>query len=184
MKIILVDTKAELVEAWRAVGLEEVHHGSIFDYPADAIVSPANSFGFMDGGIDYLYSQRFGWVVQGLVQEKIRQEHGGELLIGQALTVLTGDEEFPTLITAPTMRVPMVIPDPNHVRMATRAAIRTALQVKASSVVLPGMGTGAGRVRPEWAACMMKAGIEDALDPKPFPSSLNVAMGDHYAVKP
>ena len=28
---------------------------------ADAIVSPANSFGFMDGGIDMVYSKRFGW---------------------------------------------------------------------------------------------------------------------------
>ncbi len=61
MKIILVDTNQAVVEAWRAVGLEEAHCGSIFDYPAVAIVSPANSFGFMDGGIDLAYSERFGW---------------------------------------------------------------------------------------------------------------------------
>jgi len=27
----------------------------------DFQVSPANSFGFMDGGIDMAYSSRFGW---------------------------------------------------------------------------------------------------------------------------
>ena len=36
-----------------------VHRGSIFDVACDAVVSPANSFGFMDGGIDALYVDRF-----------------------------------------------------------------------------------------------------------------------------
>ncbi len=30
------------------------------DVKCDAVVSPANSFGFMDGGIDLIYSHRFG----------------------------------------------------------------------------------------------------------------------------
>ena len=41
----------------------KVSQGDIFNGApvADAIVSPANSFGFMDGGIDYCYSEHFGW---------------------------------------------------------------------------------------------------------------------------
>lgn len=184
MKIILVDTNQAVVEAWRAVGLEEAHCGSIFDYPAVAIVSPANSFGFMDGGIDLAYSERFGWEVQDRVQARIQDAFGGELLIGQALSVETEDPNFPLLIAAPTMRVPMVIPDPNHVRIATRAAVRTAIELNLNSIAMPGMGAGSGKVLPVWVAHMMKAGIEDALNPKPFPRSLNVAIAHHYAAHP
>lgn len=183
MKIILCDTNHAVVDAWRALDME-AHHGSIFDHPAEAIVSPANSFGFMDGGIDLAYSERFGWEVQDKVQDKIRKKFDGELLIGQALSVTTGDPDFPFLIAAPTMRVPMIIPDANHVRLATRAAVREAIRMAAGSIVMPGMGAGCGRVRPEWVACMMKAGIEDAINPKPFPRSLNVAVAYHYAAKP
>ena len=41
----------------------QISYGDIFKGApaADAIVSPANSFGFMDGGIDYAYSDHFGW---------------------------------------------------------------------------------------------------------------------------
>lgn len=68
MKIILSAVEDELAEAWRRFcgdfEFVEVRRGSIFDLSCDAVVSPANSFGFMDGGIDMidmLYSQRFGW---------------------------------------------------------------------------------------------------------------------------
>ncbi len=186
MKIILCDRNQAVVDAWTAVGL----YGkcdSIFSEPADAIVSPANSFGFMDGGIDLAYSERFGWHVEEKVQAKIKNDFGGELLIGQALSVGTDDPVFPHLISAPTMRVPMMIPDPYHIRMATRAALREAIRLSIEldieSIVFPGMGAGVGKVKPEWVAAMMKAGIEDALSPRPFPRSLNVAVSEHYAVK-
>ncbi|MCI0998964.1 macro domain-containing protein [Ochrobactrum sp. C6C9] len=183
MKIILCDRNRAVVDAWRAISLD-AECGSIFDHPADAIVSPANSFGFMDGGIDLAYSEHFGWGVQEEVQSLIQREFDGELLIGQALSVKTGAPDFPTLISAPTMRIAMIIPDPNHIRMATKAAIKEALRIGAKSVAIPGMGAGCGQVRPEWVACMMKAGIEDALLPKPFPQTLNVACAHHWAVKP
>ncbi len=183
MKIILCDCNSAVVDAWQAADLE-AEYGSIFDHPADAIVSPANSFGFMDGGIDLAYSEHFGWGVQSDVKRLIQLEYDGELLIGQALSVKTGKVDFPTLISAPTMRIPMVIPDPNHIRMATKAAIKEALRIGARSIAIPGMGAGSGQVRPEWVACMMKAGIDDALNPRPFPQTLNVASAHHWAVKP
>jgi hypothetical protein len=47
---------APLAEAWRKFcghfECVSIHHGSILDLDIDAVVSPANSFGFMDGGID------------------------------------------------------------------------------------------------------------------------------------
>lgn len=59
MKIILTAVEQELTEAWKRFcgDLEgvSVHHGSILDVRCDAVVSPANSFGFMDGGIDLIF---------------------------------------------------------------------------------------------------------------------------------
>jgi O-acetyl-ADP-ribose deacetylase (regulator of RNase III) len=65
MKIILTDLAPKLLDAWTEFfGNEEnvsVVESDITKIKCDAIVSPANSFGFMDGGLDYALSERFGW---------------------------------------------------------------------------------------------------------------------------
>ena len=71
------------------------------------MVSPANSFGFMDGGIDALYLKHFGSQLQGQLQQAIQTRHHGELLVGAAEVIETGSKRIPYLIAAPTMRVPM-----------------------------------------------------------------------------
>src|SRR5262245_28065131 len=110
MKIILADINSTLVAAWKKAchDLAEVqtHSGRIFDVSCDATVSPANSFGFIDGGIDAHICERFGWDLQNRVQDLIRSQHNGELLVGQALLVPTKDSKVPYVISAPTMRVP------------------------------------------------------------------------------
>jgi hypothetical protein len=58
----------EMADAWSTCFGSEpsvfVHQQDILTRTADAILSPANSFGFMDGGIDLLYSNFFGWELQ------------------------------------------------------------------------------------------------------------------------
>ncbi|MFD1872483.1 hypothetical protein [Hymenobacter bucti] len=48
MHLNLVDTNSEVIDAWHHLFADvpqvTVSHGSIFDHPADALVSPANSF--------------------------------------------------------------------------------------------------------------------------------------------
>lgn len=55
-KIYLVDSSLSLIQAWQQVfakqALVHIYHGDYFDIAADAIVSPSNSFGIMDGGLD------------------------------------------------------------------------------------------------------------------------------------
>ena len=189
MRIILADTNLALCTEWLRflAGVPDeinrqvfVRPGDIFAAEADALVSPSNSYGFMDGGIDAAYSARFPGI-QERVQTTIRDRFGGELLVGQALSLATGDAAHPLLIVAPTMRVPMTILNPIDVRLATRAAIRCALWHSPSpSVAFPGMGTGSGNVRPDWAASLMIAGIVDVLAPKEFPTSWQAAALDHY----
>ena len=64
MHIILSAVESSLADAWQEhcgdVPDVTIQRGSILDLKVDAVVSPANSFGFMDGGIDHLYSHHFG----------------------------------------------------------------------------------------------------------------------------
>ncbi len=187
-----------LADAWdRYCGDLEgvtVHRGSILDVACDAVVSPANSFGFMDGGIDLLYSRYFGWHVQEQLQRLIVGHHHGELLVGAAEIVETNDSRILYLIAAPTMRVPMVLHDSVNPYLACRAALLLVKQGVFSagsrkgepvasyvkSVAFPGLGTGVGRVAPHICARQARAAIEEVvLGRMRFPSSWKEAQARH-----
>ncbi|WP_444936418.1 macro domain-containing protein [Microbulbifer sp. JMSA004] len=98
------------MEAWSEVfedfGVVGVIEGDFFSKSADAMVSPANSFGIMDGGLDLLIRDRLGFQVEDRVQARIKSDFHGEFPIGSAVLVPTSHENWPYLISAPTMRVP------------------------------------------------------------------------------
>src|SRR5271166_3607179 len=106
MQVIPSAVEDGLAEAWHRfcgdVEFVEVRHGSILDASCDGVVSPANSFGFIDSGIHALYKRRFGSQIQESVQSMIRDRHHGELVVGAADLVETGDSGIPYLIVAPT----------------------------------------------------------------------------------
>jgi O-acetyl-ADP-ribose deacetylase (regulator of RNase III) len=198
MKIILAAVETDLADAWeRHCGDLEcvsVHRGSILDVPCDAVVSPANSFGFMDGGIDSLYSHHFGWEVQERLQELIRTRHHGELLVGSAELVETGHARIPFLIAAPTMRVPMILRDTVNPYLAARAVFRlirhgvvpsgslaeSPLASIVATVAFPGLGTGVGQVDPDTCARQVRTAIEDVvLGAHRFPRTWAKAQRKH-----
>ena len=125
LRIILAAVESPLVDASDRfcgdVPFVTVHRRSILDVPTDAVVSPANSYGFMDGGIDALYMSHFGHEIQTRVRRQIYDHHAGELLVGVADIVETGHDTIPLLIAAPTMRVPMVLRDSPNAYLAARA---------------------------------------------------------------
>jgi O-acetyl-ADP-ribose deacetylase (regulator of RNase III) len=96
LKIILGDKNPELIAAWQTefVSLPDVNirGGNILLVKADALVSPANYFGFMDGGLDWSISDLFEWKIQTKVQKIIRERYAGELLVGAAEIIATGTE--------------------------------------------------------------------------------------------
>ena len=198
MNIILTSVEDALADAWERfcgdLPFVSVHRGSIFDLSCDAVVSPANSYGFMDGGIDMLYSQFFGWGVQERLQAVIREKHHGELLVGAAEIVETDYPALPYLIAAPTMRVPMILQHSVNPYLAARA---TLLLVKhgvfaegtyagekiadfVGSVAFPGLGTGVGRIGPNTCARQVRAAIDAVLlEQEPFPASWGDAQQRH-----
>ncbi|GAB2622571.1 macro domain-containing protein [Emticicia sediminis] len=153
MKIILADKKEEMIEAWRNLFSDfddvEIIQGDITKIKCDAIVSPANSFGFMDGGLDYAISDRLGWHLQTMLQKMIKELPEGELLVGKALILETNDAEIPFLISAPTMRIPtnFNISSSVNAYLAMKAAlIQAKIHPDISSMSVSGLCTGVGRM--------------------------------------
>jgi len=142
----------------------EIIKNDITKEKCDAIISPANSFGFMDGGLDYALSKRFGWGLQEKLQKEISILEEGELLIGKSLIIETEDQEIPYLISAPTMRIPMSFNISTSVNayLAMKAILIGAKNhQEIKTIAIPGLCTGSGRMDPEIAANQMyKAYLE------------------------
>jgi O-acetyl-ADP-ribose deacetylase (regulator of RNase III) len=194
MKIILADLQKDVLKAWQDIAQDKkyitTYYGSIFDAQCDCLVSPANSFGFMDGGLDMAISEFFGWHVQEELQKLIQKKHHGELLVGTAEIVETGHPKIPYVISAPTMRVPMILKDTINIYLAVRAVLLlvrfgnfedgAAIADKVRTIALPGMGTGVGRVSPEIFARQLKRALEEVIEDKYcFPKSLAEAVCCH-----
>jgi len=181
MNIALAAVDESLATAWQqfcgdAAGVT-IHRGSILDVPCDAVVSPVNSFGFMDGGIDALYLDYFGPDIQRRIRGVIYEHHHGELLVGAAEIVETGDERIPYLVAAPTMRVPMALHESVNAYLATRAVLLLVrygvfhagqcrgqpIADHVRTVAFPGLGTGVGRIGANTCARQVRAALDDVL---------------------
>src|SRR5215470_6688903 len=112
LKLILVDPNPHLCSAFEQYfeGLPnvEVANGYFEELPEfDCMVSPANSFGLMDGGVDAAITRFFGVPLMQRVQARIVEEFLGEQPVGTSIIVETGHPKHPFLAHSPTMRVPM-----------------------------------------------------------------------------
>lgn len=182
----------ELITAWKAffAGEENVHivEGDITQVPCDAIVSPANSFGFMDGGLDYALSVRLGWELEKKLQARIARLPMGELLVGQALLMDTGDAGIPYLISAPTMRVPtnFNIPTSVNAYLAMKAILVCAqTEPRIQTVAIPGLATGTGRMPADVCARQMyEAYRETVLGHRPHFATFGEAQKHHRELNP
>lgn len=157
MNLHLIDMSAKLIESWiqHFADFPEVHIlcGDILHHATNTIVSPANSYGFMDGGIDRMYTEFFGMQPQQEVQDQIRLRPNGMFRVGSAIFVHTGHPSIPYMIAAPTMISPEAIPASNCF-FAMSAILRTCSQHRdvITDIFCPGLGTGVGKVPPSEAA--------------------------------
>ncbi len=162
----------------------EILEGDICHVPADAVVSPANSFGFMDGGLDTALSERFGWGLQEKLQQMIAARPLRELLVGEALVIATEDAAVPWLISAPTMRVPMRLRQSVNAYLAMKAILLTAVAHSGSppiqSVAIPGLGTGCGALDAHTAALQMWTAFREVvLNEGTYPPDFGEAQKAH-----
>jgi O-acetyl-ADP-ribose deacetylase (regulator of RNase III) len=180
-RIILIDRATRLVAEWNKSFAEypevEVLSGDYFQRPADAIVSPANSFGIMDGGLDLALRDQLGHSIELALQQRIAEKHHGELPVGSAEIVETRDSRWKYLIAAPTMRVPEPVAFTLNAYLAFRAILvaienfNKAAQKRAiDSVVCSGLATGVGGMTPDKCAVQMRIAYRTMLEPAAIPS--------------
>ena len=174
MQILLVDREPAMVRAWRSAFEDrddvEVTEGDYFSRPAGAMVSPANSFGIMDGGLDAAIRDVLGFTVQQRAQRVIIERHHGELPVGCAELVDTDDPRWPVLVVAPTMRVPESVNQTLNAYLAFRAALLATKRAGIGSIVCCGLGTGIGGMEPRRAAVQMRMALLHATGPARIPS--------------
>ena len=160
MRLHFVDINPAVAQALAAAFRNhpevEVICGDILQHAHHCVVSPANSFGYMDGGIDAAYTMFFGQNIQTTVQTAIQRRLEQMLPVGAALAVATGHVRIPFMIVAPTMEMPEEVPA-IHSGRALRAVLRTADAEPrvADDIFCPGLATFTGRVPPVDAAASM-----------------------------
>lgn len=166
MKLHFIDTDEAVVTALqrsfdRVEGVD-VTHGDLLQTARECVVSPANSFGFMDGGFDKDLYAYFGPSIQQRVQEAVSSRPEGHLPVGASALIRTGDERIPFLIIAPTMTLPEQV-DARNAYRAMRAVLRIARASEShfSHIYCPGLTTGVGETAPEEAAAQMARAYHD-----------------------
>ncbi|RUT02118.1 hypothetical protein DSM106972_061930 [Dulcicalothrix desertica PCC 7102] len=137
----------------------------------DCLVSPANSFGMMDGGIDAAIIKFFGLSLEKKVQQQILEDYLGEQPVGTSFIIETGHPKYPFLAHTPTMRVPMSIKGTDVPYTAMWAMLLAIRQYNKNSrrlinsVACPGLGTGIGQVPYREAARQMSLAYDNFVYP-------------------
>jgi O-acetyl-ADP-ribose deacetylase (regulator of RNase III) len=169
LRVVLTDINTAVVEAWRAAFADnpeiEIRNGSILDEHVDAWVSPTNSRGRMDGGVDAVIKRYLGAGIQLKVQRAIRSRFAGALPVGSAVCVQSGAVNPKFLISTPTMETSSQnVSETLNVALACAAAFQAIHQQNKKapgsirSVALVGMGAQTGRVPARVCANLMWTG--------------------------
>ncbi|MFB7976999.1 ADP-ribosyltransferase domain-containing protein [Streptomyces vinaceus] len=169
LRVVLTDVNERVVEAWRAAFADtpgiEIRRGSILDEDVDAWVTPTNSRGRMDGGVDAAVKRHLGAGIQLRVQRAIRDRFAGAMPVGSAVCVPSGAAVPRFLISTPTM-----VESSQNVSATLNVALACAAAFQAvhrqnrkapgsiRSVALVGMGARTGRVPARLCANLMWTG--------------------------
>jgi O-acetyl-ADP-ribose deacetylase (regulator of RNase III) len=169
--LVLRDKSPEMVMAWLEAfsddGPWSVGSGDILRTKADAIVSPANSYGYMDGGIDLAYRNFFGLGLQNRLQAVLQRDFNGCLPVGQAVVIPTLKESIPHMVAAPTMERPHNVANTENAYVAMKAALRAVQEFNGRSkepiqkILIPGLCTGIGRMDPFVSAKQMRRAFDE-----------------------
>ena len=144
--------------------------GDIQSVPLDkvAFVSPANCLGFMDGGIDYVYSRKMFPGCEQQVKQKIRDLGFQTLLgrsympIGSAFVVPVGDTTG--LICAPTMFLPHDVSKTRNAYLSCLASFLVFQKIGLyETLVLTSHCCGYGKMSEKESARQMRKAYDDFL---------------------
>lgn len=166
IKVVLIDINPAMIAAWRETFENnpevEIRHGSMLEQRVSAWVTPTNSAGNMDGGLDAVIRKYLGEGIQQRVKAAIKEQYKGAMPVGYA-TCVASMREFPEyLISTPTMVGSSEdISDGMNVALACAAAFQAVHMQhnrepgSVRSVALPGLGANTGRVPVQICADLM-----------------------------
>lgn len=188
MPIFFFDNNASNITAYKRL-LEPLgvscYTSDVRQIQADVFVSPANSYGFMNGGIDAIYSSMFPGVQQ-TVQSMIAQlglkdpSHRDWLPVGSAVMVKARDNAW--IMCAPTMSTPQsLVHQAQNIYWAMRAILRCSDSVPNLRVAIPCLGTGVGQMSAESSAREVRRAILDHINRKPGAQEIFVAPMTYIA---
>jgi O-acetyl-ADP-ribose deacetylase (regulator of RNase III) len=135
-----------------------VKKGDITVQEVDAVVNPANSHGWMGGGVAYAIKKAGGQVIEDEIVSH------APIPVGSAVESAAGRLSCKYVIHAPTMTEPAEKIGVGNVGAAVKATLRKASELGLRSVAFPGMGCGVGGVTKSDAA---KAMVESIVDFNP-----------------
>jgi O-acetyl-ADP-ribose deacetylase (regulator of RNase III) len=133
----------------------EILEGSLLDAEAELIVNPANSYGYMGGGVAGVIKRFGGDIIE---KEALKK---APIPVGEAILTTAGKLRFKGVVHSPTMEEPSMMTTPDKVYKATRAALELVVREGFKSVAMPGMGTGVGKVPKGVAARKMLEAIRE-----------------------
>ncbi|MEM6265768.1 MAG: macro domain-containing protein [Bacteroidota bacterium] len=177
ISLILVDPNAALCAAWFQAFEDfpevSVVNGYFEDLPQfDCMVSAANSFGLMDGGVDLAIIRHFGKDLEKRIQQHIIDHFYGEQPVGTSFLMPVNNPQGQYVAHTPTMRVPRSIVGTDHVYKAMKAMLgavdvhnRTSEKPDVQSVACPGLGTSIGKMPPKEAARQMALAYRNFVQP-------------------
>ena len=182
----------EFLKAFEGFPEVEVVFNRFEDTDFDCVVSAANSFGLMDGGVDQCITDYFGVQMMHRVQSRIIQEFSGEQPVGTSIIVpgLTTDmldtekrfNRMKYVAHTPTMRVPRDVDGSDHAYKAMKSALLAVkahnmkydtdfmngvetIETRINVLVTPGLATLAGRVPHDKAAKQMALAVYHVMHP-------------------
>jgi O-acetyl-ADP-ribose deacetylase (regulator of RNase III) len=164
MQFIFCDVNTDIVSQFQQkFKFGSYHAGPVqslnFDKPV-AYISPANGYGYMQGGIDYYLNHHVLIDVEKKVREKIEGYYPDSVPIGTSLMVKYNESNY--LICSPTMKFPSNIEGTDNVYRAFYSALGVVAKYpEIEYLVVPGMGTSCGGLSPEEAVQQMWQAYQD-----------------------
>lgn len=171
MKIYLLDRNLEMFLEWEAqfadcpevdVVMDDFSH-FMSNHKIQCVVSPANSYGFMNGGYDKAITDYFGTELMDAVQQYIIENFFGEQPVATSF-IIDIPRKTEKLIHTPTMRTPSKIREPEVIYQCMRTTLMTAIRNNIESLVIPAFGGATGQVSYRTIAKLMKLGYRQIME--------------------
>jgi O-acetyl-ADP-ribose deacetylase (regulator of RNase III) len=150
-------------------------------------VSPANSLCFMDGGIDLVLSRIIFPNIEGHVKKVVKQI-GIQSLLGRfylpiGSSVIIDENEYKSLIVAPTMLLPQNVSDTQNAYYATMAVLYNILinrgeDMKDIDILFTSMCCGYGKMSEDDSIQQIINGIHDFVEYKSTIINKNIIINE------